>query len=176
MTTIGWHPNELSGLRHEINQLFDHILEGKEKTAWSQDNKMLLDLRLQLNLLFDHVWEAQEKGEWIQGKWSPAVDIAETKDEIVVTAELPGVREKEVKVHIRKGVLTIQGEKKKRKKDRERQFHQTERPYGSFSRSIRLPVKVASGKADTACKDGVLTVKQRKAKSARSRPTPEKGE
>lgn len=174
MSTISWRPSELSGLRDDVNRVFDQIEEGKKKKEWARDKEMLTDLRTRLNQLFGDAWEALEAGEWRHSRWSPAVDISETADELVVTAELPGVRGDEIQARIDRGVLTIEGEKNQSKRDQERHHHQVERPYGSFSRSIRLPLAVGKGEPETSCRSGVFTLKQRKAKRARSKPDPGK--
>ncbi len=91
--------------------------------------------------------------------WSPKVNIAETDQEIQVTAELPGVDQKDVDVTLDDGVLTIRGEKKEEKEAKEKDFHRYECSYGSFQRSFTLPREVEMEKVDANFKNGVLTVK-----------------
>lgn len=84
---------------------------------------------------------------------TPAVDIDETDKEIVVTAELPGVSDRDVEVSLAGDILTIKGEKKA---GHEQKY--MERRFGSFSRSLRLPFEVKDEKVDAKFKDGVLTI------------------
>lgn len=76
------------------------------------------------------------------GHWSPAVDIEETDRDFVLTADLPGLKKKELKVTVHDGVLNITGEGKENKQKEEGNYHYRERRYGSFSRSFTLPESV----------------------------------
>jgi HSP20 family protein len=87
---------------------------------------------------------------------TPAVDIDETDKEMVITAELPGVSDKEVEVSLVGDVLTIKGEKKSEKEQKDSTY--VERRFGSFARSVRLPFEVKDGQVDARFKDGVLTI------------------
>jgi HSP20 family protein len=77
---------------------------------------------------------------------SPRIDVAETDNAIEVTAELPGIEEKDVDVMLRDDVLTIRGEKKSEREEKKADYHVVERSFGSFSRSIQLPFE-ADGEA-----------------------------
>jgi len=91
---------------------------------------------------------------------APRIDIAESKDAIDLTAELPGVDEKDVDVTLADGVLTIRGEKKAERdeKDKDKNWHAVERSYGSFSRTISLPFDPDSAKVEAKFDKGVLHV------------------
>ena len=91
---------------------------------------------------------------------APRIDIAESKDAIDLTAELPGVDEKDVDVTLADGVLTIRGEKKAERdeKDKDKNWHVVERSYGSFSRTISLPFDPDSAKVEAKFDKGVLHV------------------
>jgi HSP20 family protein len=91
---------------------------------------------------------------------APRIDIAESKDAINLTAELPGVDEKDVDVTLADGVLTIRGEKKAERdeKDKDKNWHVVERSYGSFSRTISLPFDPDSAKVEAKFDKGVLHV------------------
>lgn len=95
------------------------------------------------------------------GATIPKIDVAEGKDAIEVTAELPGCSEKDVDVILSEGVLTIRGEKKTERDetDKARNWHMVERSYGSFSRSIPLPFNPDSAKVEAKFDKGVLRVK-----------------
>ena len=89
------------------------------------------------------------------GGLMPAIDIEELDNEVVVTAELPGVTEKDVHVDLTGDTLTIKGEKKRESDSGQRK----ERRYGAFERSIRLPFEVGDGEVDARFSNGVLTIR-----------------
>ena len=94
----------------------------------------------------------------MEGTFSPRMDIKETKGVLTVTAELPGMDQKEIDVSVHDGVLTISGEKKVGKEEKGTDYHYIERSYGCFARSVSLPDTVDTEKIGAAYKDGVLTV------------------
>ncbi|MCG8693444.1 MAG: Hsp20/alpha crystallin family protein [Minwuiales bacterium] len=89
---------------------------------------------------------------------APSIDVSETDSAIQVTAELPGVDEKDVEVNLTDGVLTIKGEKKSEKEDKGKDYHLVERAYGAFQRDIPLPYDIDTEKVDAKYAKGVLTV------------------
>ena len=93
-------------------------------------------------------------------EWHPAVDISETKDQIVVKTELPGISRDDIEIDVANGILTIKGEKKYEAEDQneERTWHRREVRYGCFTRSFSLPTDVRSDEAQASFADGVLTV------------------
>src|SRR6185437_12263103 len=88
----------------------------------------------------------------------PAVDFSEDKNAYTVTAELPGIEEKDVDVTVSGGMLTIRGEKKKEKEEKDKNYYLSERSYGSFQRSFTLPDTVDQDKIAATFAKGVLTV------------------
>ncbi|MFZ2466833.1 MAG: Hsp20/alpha crystallin family protein [Parvibaculum sedimenti] len=90
--------------------------------------------------------------------WSPQVDITEGSNEFTIKAEIPEVNKDDVKITIDNGVVTIQGERKQEKEEKDKKFHRIERFYGSFSRSFSLPDNVNGNAAKATFKDGVLTL------------------
>jgi len=100
--------------------------------------------------------------------WAPRVDIAETDTEYRIKVELPEVTKDDVKVSIHDDVLTIQGERKMEKEEKNEKFHRVERAYGRFARSFVLPDNVDRQQVDAKHKDGVLTL--RLAKTVEARP------
>ena len=104
-----------------------------------------------------------------EGEWFPSLDIAETKGELVVRAELPGTDPKEIDISLSEGILTIKGEKKQEKEEKEEGYHLVERSYGSFTRSIRLPKDVQSDKINASFKNGVLKVVLPKSEEAKKK-------
>jgi len=90
---------------------------------------------------------------------TPDVDVAETDREIVVTAELPGLDEKDLQVTLAGDVLTIKGEKKAESKRQKGGAHYVERQFGAFSRSLRLPFVATDERIEAKYHEGVLTVR-----------------
>ncbi|HEC97407.1 MAG TPA: Hsp20/alpha crystallin family protein [Nitrospirae bacterium] len=100
---------------------------------------------------------------------SPVVDIYEEGDDVVVKAELPGIKKDDVDVSLTDNTVTISGEKEKEEKVEKKNYHRLERSYGSFTRTFRLPAEVQSDKAKARFKDGVLEIRIPKTEEARKR-------
>ncbi len=117
-----------------------------------------------MNRLFDNFfggfslspWESPERG--IAQAFTPRVDVTETDREIKISAELPGMEEKDIEVSLTRDTLTIKGEKKGESEAKGRDYFRMERSYGSFTRSIPLPVEVDTSKAEATFKKGVLEI------------------
>lgn len=92
------------------------------------------------------------------GSLLPSTDIAETEKEIKITAELPGLEDKDVKIDLADNVLTIKGEKKTEREEKEKDYRLMERSFGSFSRSVELPAGVKADDIKASIAKGVLTV------------------
>jgi HSP20 family protein len=105
----------------------------------------------------------------MRGAWNPSVDIFENKDQIVLEAELPGLKPEDVNISIENNVLTIHGERKFEKKDEGDNFHRVERSYGSFTRSFTLPPTVSSENVDASFDNGILRLALAKREEAKPR-------
>ena len=92
-----------------------------------------------------------------QDGWTPAVDIQETADHFIITAEVPGMSRDDLDISVHEGRVTIAGVRRERECACE-QFHRIERGHGTFNRSFHLPVPVASDRVTADLRDGVLTV------------------
>jgi HSP20 family protein len=90
------------------------------------------------------------------GDWAPRVDISETDDAFAIKVEIPEVKKDDVKVTVENGVLTIRGERKKEKEEKDKKFHRVERYYGVFTRSFTLPDNVHESKIEASFRDGML--------------------
>jgi HSP20 family protein len=101
-------------------------------------------------------WAPMEKGA--ARTFSPRVDVSETDKEIKVSAELPGMEEKDIDVSLTRDTLTIKGEKKEEKEESGKDYYRMERSYGSFTRSIPLPVEVDTDKVEATFKKGILDI------------------
>ena len=93
-----------------------------------------------------------------RGSWSPSVDIFENKDQIVLEAELPGMKREDFDLSIENNVITLRGERHFEKKDEADNYHRVERAYGTFTRSFTLPNTVTADGATADYSNGVLRV------------------
>jgi HSP20 family protein len=100
--------------------------------------------------------------------WAPATDVQETDKEYLLKADLPEVQKDDIKVGIEDGILTVQGERKQEKEEKNKKFHRIERSYGKFVRRFTVPLGIDESKVSAEFKDGVLNV--RLPKSAAVKP------
>jgi HSP20 family protein len=122
-------------------------------------------LHREVNDLFDGFFRSFERdlpAATLGGKafeFQPSLDVTEDEKSITVTAEVPGVDEGDVEVSLARDSLTIRGEKREEKVEKGRDYHRTERVYGSFARTVALPGAVDTDKAEASFRKGVLTVR-----------------
>jgi HSP20 family protein len=121
------------------------------------DRSPFLSLHREMNRMFDDFFRDFDMRLPMAagGQW-PQLDVAETDKEVTVTAELPGMEEKDIELLLEDGVLTLKGEKRAETEDKDRQF--SERYYGRFERRIPLDAEVQADKIEARFKNGVLTV------------------
>jgi HSP20 family protein len=124
-------------------------------------------LRREMNDLFEGFFPSS--GEVGSGPFMPRVDVREMDGEIRVSAELPGIDEKDLEISVDGDMLTIKGEKKAEKEEKGEEFYRLERSYGSFRRSVPLPCPVAVDKATASAAKGVLTIVMPKAAEAKKK-------
>ncbi len=122
----------------------------------------------------DRLWDSFLEGapgrrDEERGEWLPSLDVSETKNELVVKAEVPGMDAKDVDISLSDGVLTIKGEKKQEKEEKEADYHLIERSYGAFTRSIQLPKEVQGDKINASYKDGILRITLPKSEEAKKK-------
>jgi len=128
--------------------------------------------RRQMDRLFEDFWGHSGLMSRVadgEGAFLPRVDVAETDKEVVVTAELPGLSEKDVEVSLTRGQLVLSGQKQSEREEKDKSYHLVERSYGSFQRVVELPAALEEDKAQASFKNGVLTVKVPKGAESRSR-------
>jgi len=119
----------------------------------------LVTLQERMNRLFeDSLSRSKTTDEMAMGAWTPAVDIFETPEEVVLRADLPGVDLKEIDVRIENNQLTLRGERKFLKEAKDEDYHRIERSYGTFSRSFQLPGSIDQAGIKAVHKEGVLQV------------------
>jgi len=132
-------------------------------------SEQLFQLREEIDRLFEAPFgDISRMGEFFNG-WAPSLDLAEDKDNLVATVEIPGLSKENLDVSVHEGVLNISGERVREKGHETDEAHRRERVYGRFHRSISLPkpVKVESIKA--TYRDGILTVIMPKTEQAKPR-------
>ncbi len=129
MAIVRWDPyRELAAMQDRLNQFFDD-------THRSDDDVMS------------------------RGDWMPAVDIFQTdQHEVVLKAEVPGLKREDIDLKVENNTLTIKGERRQEKSVAKEHYHRVERCYGAFSRSFSLPNAIDSEKVRAEYRDGVLTV------------------
>jgi HSP20 family protein len=126
--------------------------------------------RKEMDRFLDRFWDGSEMPT--TGAWTPDVDIAETKEALTIKAEVPGMESKDIQVTLENGVLTLRGEKRQEMEEKDERLYRSERHYGSFVRSLRLPANVDASKVTAAFKNGVLTVVMPKTAEARGKAIP----
>ncbi len=104
-----------------------------------------------------------------RGAWAPSVDIYENKDQIVLEAELPGMKQEDFDLSIENNVITLRGERKFEKTDETDNYHRVERSYGAFTRSFTLPQTVSAEGATAEYNNGVLRVTLPKREETKAR-------
>jgi HSP20 family protein len=144
-----WQPFE--SLRQEMERMFEDFRADFGGSPFRRG-------RLSLEPFF--------KREWGRGL-SPAVDIVDKDNAYEVTAELPGMSEKDIEVKVAGGMLTIKGEKSEEKEEKKKDVYVSERRYGSFQRSFSVPEDVDADKLEASVKNGVLTVTMPKSAEAK---------
>ncbi len=128
---------------------------GRERNAVNPDFFSFASLKNEIDRLFENFHLGNGLGS---GALVPSTDVAETDTTIEITAELPGLEEKDVQVNVADNVLTIKGEKKAEKEEKDKNYHKVERSYGSFYRSIELPAGTEADKIKATLSKGVLKV------------------
>lgn len=132
--------------------------------------KDLLSIQDRMNRLFDETLTRTGRGEGeelARGVWSPAVDIYETDESIVLKAEIPGIDKKEVSIEVKDNMLILKGERKFEKEIKEENYHRMERAYGAFQRTFTLPNIIEKENVKAKYKDGILEITLPKVKEAK---------
>ena len=142
MALVRWQPTRSLGFARDFDRLFDSFWGGHSATGTPVADSD------------------------VERHWTPTVDVSESDEEIVVNAELPGVKSEDVKVTVEDDVLTIEGEKKREDESVDGQTHRVERSYGRFVRSFKLPA-VNADSVSATYSDGVLKVSLPKPETAK---------
>jgi HSP20 family protein len=142
------HP--LSSLRQDIDRIFDSFMSG-----WPRFGRMM---------------DREPFANFPRSRFalSPSVDVSETDGGYEITAELPGIDEKNIEVAIANSMLTLKGEKQEEREEKKKDYHVSERSYGSFQRSFRVPDDVDAGRIDCKFSKGVLKINMPKSAEAKA--------
>ncbi|MCI0552318.1 MAG: Hsp20/alpha crystallin family protein [Anaerolineae bacterium] len=133
-------------------------------TRW-EPAREIMTLREAMDHLFDNAFTRPLS---LRDGWSaPAIDMYQTDDEIVVKASLPGFKANDVQINITGDVLTLKGEMKHEDEKKGKAWHMREQRWGSFQRSVTLPITVVADKAKADFENGVLTITLPKAEEAK---------
>ncbi|MEP6668990.1 MAG: Hsp20/alpha crystallin family protein [Chthoniobacter sp.] len=144
----------MSIIRYQLPQL----------SRWSSFDRFS-SLRDEVNRLFELPRQSRDRSPF--SGWTPALDVFDEKDNLVVTVELPGLKKDEINLSLHDGILTISGERKRETEKKEGETFRSERYFGKFQRSVTLPATVDSSKVNASYKDGILAVTLPKAEEAK---------
>jgi len=131
-----------TSLQREVNEIFDNFLSGAGLPPNAAGGTAFL---------------------------APDIDVTEDDKEIKVSADMPGIEDKDIDVSLENGVLTIRGEKRTEKEEKEKRYHMMERSYGSFQRSIPVGADVDEDKVTAEFKNGVLSITLPKSEKAKEK-------
>ena len=131
----------------------------------------LSTMKQEMDRLFDRFWEDVPQLPSM-GTWAPALDVSETKDAVMVKAEVPGMDTADIQLSLHDQALTLKGEKKQEKEEKDEHYYRVERVYGAFARTVRLPATVDGSKVTATFKNGLLMVTLPKAPAARGTMIP----
>jgi len=136
--------------------------------AWPTAGQ-LFGLRDELDRLFESSFDDLASGSRLLNTWNPAVDLYEDKDNVIVKAEVPGLKKEDINISLHNGVLSISGERKSEEKVEGAETHRSERFVGRFQRTVTLPSEVKGDQVKAHYTDGILTVTLPKAEEAKPR-------
>lgn len=121
--------------------------------------KDLVTVREKMNRLFEEAFTSRgEEKDLVASTWTPSVDIYDTENALVLSAEVPGMNEKDIEIKIEDSTLTLRGERKFEKETKEENYHRIECNYGSFFRSFILPNYINQEKIRAENENGILKI------------------
>jgi HSP20 family protein len=131
----------------------------------------LSTLRREMDRLFEHFFDSGPQRFW-ERSVEPAVEVSDTKDSVLVKAQVPGMSKDNIQVNITDDTLTLKGEMKEEEKKEDKNYYRQEFRYGAFTRTIPLPSPVQADKATAQLKDGVLEIRIPKSAQAKVKQIP----
>jgi HSP20 family protein len=126
-------------------------------------------MKREMDKLWDSFFERRPVRIEEETEFLPALDLAETDNELVVKCEVPGLEPKDIDISLSDRMLTIRGEKKQEREERKADYHLVERSYGAFTRSVQLPTEVQSDKISASYKNGILKINLPKSEEAKKK-------
>ncbi len=144
--------------------------KGNRLSLRREEDSPMLAIQNEMNRLFDQFFT--DPFQLLSGRYYrptefyPRVDVSETDTEYKVSAELPGMEDKDVQISLEKSALILSGEKKSEAEEKDKNYHRIERSYGSFQRVIQFDRELNEDKASAVFKNGVLTITLPKAEEA----------
>jgi HSP20 family protein len=152
-----------------------NILPDVARKTGTEIDHPFYSLQREMNSLFDNFFRgfnvAPQGFAAGMGSFKPSIDVKENEKEVMIKAELPGVEETDIDVTVTNDSVTIKGEKKEGKEDKDKNYYYMERSYGSFCRVIPLGTEIESGKAQASFKNGILDIKVPKNQKAKEKGT-----
>ena len=146
-----------------------NLIRFQRPDTWVSPFDRLTNLRDEISRLFDAPFgESGRETEFFTG-WSPALDVYEDKDNVIVKAELPGMKRDQIEVSLHDNTLTISGERKSERTEGAGGTSRSERFFGRFQRTVTLPKPVDTTKVNARYKEGVLTVTLSKTEESKPR-------
>ena len=129
----------------------------------------LLEIQTEMNRALDTYLGRQARTGAVDRVWAPAIDVYETKDDLVVAVEVPGVKEKDIHLSIVGDMLSLRGQRPADGQVKEESFHRIERWSGSFERHVQLPIPVQADRVRASYRDGVLEIRLPKVEEVKPR-------
>jgi HSP20 family protein len=126
-------------------------------TRWDPFRDVIA-LQNRMNALFQDATRGQDGNEVVAASFVPAVDVYEDEQKVILKLEVPGIKEEDLDIRVENNTLTVKGERKFEKEEKEENFHRIERRYGSFYRAFTLPSTVDAEKVQAQYEAGVLRV------------------
>jgi len=129
----------------------------------------LTSFRKEMDRLWDRFFSERPSMNILERGWEPSLDISETKGELIIKTEIPGMDPKDIDISLVGDTLTIKGEKKQEKEEKEENYYRIERNYGAFSRMVKLPLAVQNDNIKASYQNGVLKITLPKSEEAKKK-------
>jgi len=141
----------------------------KSLIPWKRRHREMTPFRKDKEDIFDRFFSMPMhfgRGLFSDDSWYPSVDVSEGEKDIIVKSEIPGVDRKDIDISLNGRVLTIKGEKKHEKEEKDEHYHRVESSFGYYQRTIELPAEVDASDVDATYKNGILKLKLKKIKTS----------
>ena len=136
------------------------IVRFRPFTSAVEPQRDFSEIQTEMNRLFDSFFgRPSQMTSGMERVWAPAVDVYETKEDLVITADLPGLNEKDIHLSITGDILALRGERRFNPEVKQESYYRGERWFGRFERALPLPIPVQADKVKASYRDGVLTIK-----------------